>query len=77
MAGPEGAQRLTLDDVSHRRSQGIETASLRFRGDSRRQLAQGTYDFVHPEMGRMAVLVVPGSKSGADCFYRAIFNRFG
>lgn len=77
VTSPEGTQRVTLDDVSHRSFRGIETASLRFRGDSRRQLEQGTYDFAHPELGRMSILVVPGSKSGGGCFYRAIFNRFG
>jgi len=77
VAGPDGPQRLTLDDVRHQRSQGIETASLRFRGATGRQLAEGSYDFVHPELGRLSVFVVPGTKSGHDCFYRATFNRFG
>jgi hypothetical protein len=74
---PEGEQRLTLDDVSHGRSRGMETASLRFRGEAARQMAEGAYDFVHPQLGRMSILVVPGTKSGRDCYYRAIFNRFG
>jgi hypothetical protein len=75
--GPGGEQRMTLVDVDHGRSRGLETTSLRFRGDAARQMAQGTYDFVHPELGSLSILVVPGAKSGADCFYRAIFNRFG
>jgi hypothetical protein len=77
VSSPQGVQRVTLDNVSHRSLRGMETASLRFRGDARQQLAQGTYEFDHPDLGRMAILVVPGSKSNGDCFYRAIFNRFG
>jgi hypothetical protein len=75
--GPDGVQRLTLDDVSHKQSRGMETVSLRFRGDAQRQLAQGSYDFAHSELGRMSILVVPGAKSGGDRFYRAIFTRLG
>jgi hypothetical protein len=77
VCGADGAQTVTLDEVIHRRSQGMETASLRFKGDSRRQLAQGCYEFSHPQLGRMPILIVPGSASGETCFYRAIFNRFG
>jgi hypothetical protein len=76
VAGPLGTQQLTLDKVSRRSSQGMETASLRFRGNARQQLAQGTYVFVHPDLGRMSILVVPGLTPDGDCSYGAVFNRF-
>jgi hypothetical protein len=76
VAGPDGAQKLTLDQVIHQRSGGLETASLRFRGEAARQLAEGSYDFSHADLGRMSILVIPGTKSGSSCSYRAIFTRF-
>jgi hypothetical protein len=76
VSGPDGTQSMTLEDVRHRQHRGIETASLRFRGDARSRVAQDSYKFEHPSLPSMGILLVPGTTSGGDCFYRATFNRF-
>ena len=53
-----------------------EKFSLLFRGDATRRLAQDTYRFEHPRLGRFDMFIVPvGRENEACCYYEAIFNR--
>jgi hypothetical protein len=74
--GPAGIQSMVLEDILHARNRGIETASLRFRGDEGCRLAQDTYEFEHPQLAPTGILLVPGTTSGGHRLYRATFNRF-
>jgi hypothetical protein len=73
--GPDGVQHLVLDQVAHTRLENVESASLRFRGKARLQLPEGTYPFLHPDLGRMSLFIVPGTAAGGDCYYRATLCR--
>jgi hypothetical protein len=72
---PHGFQRMVLDQVAHGRRKNLESASLRFRGKAQLQLSEGTYSFLHPDLGRMDLFIVPGTAAGGDCFYRATLCR--
>ena len=55
---------------------GNEKFSLQFRGPVQQPLAQDTYRFDHPRLGRLAIFIVPiGSLDPLRCHYEAIFDR--
>ena len=70
-----GVRRMVLDQVSHRRRPRMESASLRFRGEAKARLAEGSYRFFHRELGELDIFIVPGTCAGDACFYRATFAR--
>jgi hypothetical protein len=72
---PDGAHQLRLDQVKYRRQTKLESASLRFCGDDRSRLAEGSYRFTHPTLGEIDVFVVPGTSTGNVRSYRATFAR--
>jgi hypothetical protein len=55
---------------------GNEKFTLRFRGPARPPLAQDTYRFDHPRLGRPFIFIVPhGGLDTTHCYYEAIFDR--
>lgn len=55
---------------------GNEKFSLRFRSSEKSPLAQDTYRFEHPRLGRLSIFIVPiGCPDPTQCQYEAIFNR--
>jgi hypothetical protein len=79
-AGAPGidAQRLLLTRVDHRTvDDRLEQVSAVFRGAAGRILADGTYEFQHPALGRLDLFIVAVGTPGADhAFYEACFSRF-
>ncbi len=73
---PHGFQHMVLDQVAHGRRKNLESASLRFRGSAHSRLPEGNYSFLHADLGRMPLFVIPGTTDGPDCFYRATLVRF-
>jgi hypothetical protein len=73
---PGGTHRLRLSQVRHRRRRNVESASLRFCGDGRLRLAEGSHRFAHPMLGEIDIFVVPGTSTGGVRSYRATFARF-
>jgi len=48
--------------------------SLMFRGPARPQLSQGTYEFIHPRLGAIAIFIVPVGADENGVTYQAIFS---
>ena len=55
---------------------GMERFSTFFSGAGNFFLPQQTYELRHPEMGEMAVFIVPIGMDEKGYRYEAIFNRF-
>lgn len=85
VTGDEGAKaKLVLsrvrDCAPHQESKGapkIESFSVIFEGGPDASLAQGTYAFAHPEMGRVeGVFMVPiVGAAPRKCDYEVLFSR--
>lgn len=54
----------------------MERFSAFFRGPESAFLPQQTYEFEHPDMGEMAIFLVPLGLDNKGYRYEAIFNRF-
>jgi hypothetical protein len=72
---------LELVEVAVRQSEaneqaGMERFSTFFYGPGNFFLPQQTYELRHPEMGEMAVFIVPIGADEKGYRYEAIFNRF-
>ena len=52
-----------------------ERFSLIFRSGLERILAQGTYQFSHPELGELELFIVPIRQDAESRYYEAAFNR--
>jgi len=53
-----------------------ENFTLTFDGPAERALTQNTYEFVHPELGALAIFVTPVGKLRENyCRYEAVFSR--
>jgi hypothetical protein len=52
-----------------------ECFSMIFRGPAAHPLAQKTYPFAHPKMGKFDLFIVPVGQSGAGIEYEAVINR--
>ncbi len=64
-----------LEEVRQQVPGGPESFALRFRGPASPLLEQGTYPFTHPQLGTLALFVVPVARDAAGVDYEAIFNR--
>lgn len=67
---------LALSTVTGKDDPVLEQFSLIFSGPADSFLAQGTYEFTHPGMGRFALFIVPIGSSPQGFRYQAVFNRF-
>jgi hypothetical protein len=52
-----------------------ERFSITFRGPREPLLNQGTYSFVHNEMGEFMLFICPMRQDDDGTFYEAVFNR--
>jgi hypothetical protein len=59
-AGPDGASEPSF--------------SLYFVGPEAQPLAQSTYSFIHPAVGRAEIFIVPVGRETAGLLYEAVFN---
>lgn len=55
--------------------EGNEKFSLRFSGPGQVMLAQDTYAFEHPRLGRLSIFIVPGGSRDGRNYYNAVFDR--
>jgi hypothetical protein len=69
-----GASELELREVFKR---GPASFSLFFNGPGEPRLAQSTYEFEHPELGRFPLFIVPGQVRGSTRNYEAVINHEG
>jgi hypothetical protein len=79
----QGSCRLLLVDVSrlagttpNAEDARNERFCLLFRGPAHQPLAQDTYVFEHPGLGRLGIFIVPTvcARDTARCYYEAVFN---
>jgi hypothetical protein len=55
---------------------GNENFTLMFHGPRHSPLPQDTYPFDHPQLGRLAIFIVPvGQPVATHCRYQAVFSR--
>jgi hypothetical protein len=55
---------------------GNENFALTFHGPGHSPLPQDTYPFDHPQLGRLAIFIVPvGQPVATHCRYQAVFSR--
>ena len=55
---------------------GNENFTLTFHGPGHSPLPQDTYPFDHPQLGRLAIFIVPvGQPVATHCRYQAVFSR--
>lgn len=72
---------LELAEVELRKSEpneqeGMERFSVFFYGPDNMFLPQQTYELSHPEMGELAIFLVPIGRDERGFLYEAVFNRF-
>jgi hypothetical protein len=70
-------QSLRLTHVDDRSVEGVEQFSVLFQGAASTRLADGTYEFHHPALGRLDLFIVlVGRPSGGSVTYEACFTRY-
>lgn len=67
---------LELTELTDHSSSHLEQFSLVFTCPALPWLPQGTYTFAHPDMGELALFIVPIGPTDGAMRYESVFSRF-